>query len=147
MLMISKIKKTEKIMQYIWKCILEDGLCTASLQNYAEELFIAFIGGNTLSPIAIVLTKRLKISKFMVLISEPCMWFRVIVQSEFVYLVKMEIYMCHSASWRIKLQCVWGCWKLNSGAHCHRHHRWETWGTHTWLWEPVVCTGHAIQYL
>lgn len=39
------IKKPRKIMQYIWKYILEDGLCTASFQNYAEELFIAFSGG------------------------------------------------------------------------------------------------------
>lgn len=54
-LMISKIK-TGEIMQYIWKCMLEDGLCTASFQNYAEELFIAFLGGNTPSPMAIVLT-------------------------------------------------------------------------------------------
>lgn len=88
----------------------------------------------------------------MVPVTEPCVWFRAVEQqetnrSEFVYLVKMEIFMGHFASWRIKLQCAWGCWKPNPGAHCHRRYRWEPGGTHTQLWEPVVCAGHAIQFL
>lgn len=53
--MVSNIK-TGKIMQYIWKYILQDGLCSASFQNYGEELFITFLGGNAPSPMAIVLT-------------------------------------------------------------------------------------------
>lgn len=52
--MIYKMKPGEMMLD-IWKYILEYYLCAASFQNFAEEMFITFLGDNA-SPIVIALT-------------------------------------------------------------------------------------------